>query len=63
MEMSKKSIDEYTEKLRGHYSRMTGRQAKGKLLDDYIAVTGFQRNMPPRSSEGSWTLTTLGLSP
>lgn len=43
MEMSKKSIDEYTEVLRERYSRMTGRQAKGKLLDEYIAVTGFER--------------------
>ena len=43
MEMSKKSIDEYTEKLRERYSRMIGRQAKGKLLDEYTAVTGFER--------------------
>ena len=43
MEMSKKSIDEYTQKLRERYSRMTGRQAKGKLLDEYIAVSGYER--------------------
>ena len=43
MEMSKKSIDEYTEKLRERYSRMTGRQARGKILDEYIEVTGFER--------------------
>lgn len=43
MEMSKKSIDEYTQKLRERYSRMTGRQARGKILDEYIGVTGFER--------------------
>lgn len=43
MEMSKKSIDEYTEKLRERYSRMTGRKARGKILDEYIGVTGFER--------------------
>ncbi len=43
MEMSKKSIDDYTEKLRERYSRMTGRQARGKILDEYIEVTGFER--------------------
>ena len=43
MEMSKKSIDEYTQKLRERYSRMTGRRARGKLLDEYIEVTGYER--------------------
>ena len=43
MEMSKKSIDEYTEKLRERYSRMTGRLARGKLLDEYTEVTSFER--------------------
>lgn len=43
MDMSKKSIEEYTEKLRERYSRMTGRQARGKVLDEYIAITGFER--------------------
>lgn len=43
MEMSKKSIDEYTEKLRERYSRMTGRRARGTLLDEYIEITGYER--------------------
>ena len=43
MEISKKSIDEYTEKLRERYSRMTGWRARGKLLDEYIEVTGYER--------------------
>jgi len=41
--MSEKSIEEYTEKLRERYGRMTGRQARGKVLDEYIEVTGFER--------------------
>ena len=43
MEMSKKSIEEYTEKLRERYARMSGRQARGAVLDEYILVTGFER--------------------
>ena len=43
MEMSKKSIDEYTQKLRERYSRMTGRQARGIILDEYIGFIRFER--------------------
>ncbi|MDC0302700.1 transposase family protein [bacterium] len=53
MEMSKKSVDEYTEKLRERYARMTGRQAKGKLLDEYTAVTGFERKYAIKVLGGS----------
>ncbi len=41
--MSQKSIEEYTLKLRERYARMSGRQARGKLIDEYIEVTGFER--------------------
>lgn len=41
--MSQKSIEQYTWKLRERYGRMSGRQARGKLLDEYIEVTGFER--------------------
>lgn len=43
MEMSEKSIKEYTEKMRDRYGRMTGKEARGRLLDEYTQVTGFER--------------------
>jgi hypothetical protein len=33
MEMSKKTIEEYTKKMRSRYARMTGRKARAVLLD------------------------------
>ena len=41
--MSRKSRDEYLEKMRERYARMTGRQARGKLLDEFCLVTGHER--------------------
>ena len=43
MEMSETSIEEYTEKMRGRYARMTGRKARGRLLDEFVEVTGWDR--------------------
>jgi len=43
MGMSQESIKEYTEKLRERYSRMTGKRARSRLLDEYTEVTGFNR--------------------
>jgi len=43
MEMSRESVTEYTEKMRGRYARMTGRKARGALLDEYTEVTGHER--------------------
>ena len=43
MEMSETSIEEYTEKMRGRYVRMTGRKARGRLLDELIEITGWDR--------------------
>lgn len=43
MAMSETSTREYTQKMRGRYSRMTGKQARGRLIDEYVAVTGFER--------------------
>lgn len=43
MEMSEKSIEEYTEKMRGRYARMTGKMARGVLLDEFVEVTGWDR--------------------
>jgi len=53
MEMSKKSIDEYTEKIHERYARMTGRRAKGVLLDEYIVNTGFERKYATKALGGS----------
>jgi hypothetical protein len=43
MEMSEKSIEEYTEKMRGRYARMTGKMARSVLLDEFVEVTGWDR--------------------
>lgn len=43
MGMSEKSIEEYTKKMRGRYARMTGKLARGKLLDEFSEVTGWER--------------------
>ena len=43
MEMSEKSIIEYTTRMRERYARMTGRRARGVMLDEYTEVTGFER--------------------
>ena len=43
MAMSETSIEEYTEKMRERYARMTGRKAKSKLLDEFISITGWER--------------------
>jgi hypothetical protein len=43
MSMSEKCIEEYTKKMRGRYARMTGRKARGSLLDEFVAVVGWER--------------------
>jgi hypothetical protein len=43
MEMSQQSITEYTQRMRGRYRRRTGKQARSKLLDEYVEVTGYER--------------------
>ena len=43
MGMSETSIEEYTEKMRSRYARMTGRKARGRLLDELVEVTGWDR--------------------
>lgn len=40
--MSEKSIEEYTDKMRERYARMTGRKARTRLLDEYTSVTGWE---------------------
>lgn len=43
MGMSQESTNEYTEKIRERYLRMTGKRARSRLLDEYTEVTGFDR--------------------
>jgi hypothetical protein len=43
MAMSEKSTQEYTEKMRERYSRMTGRKAKSTLLDEFVRITEWDR--------------------
>jgi hypothetical protein len=41
--MSENSTEEYTKKMRGRYARLKGRRARGKLLDEFIEITGWER--------------------
>ena len=41
--MSKKSKDEYLQKMQWRYSRRTGKAAKSYLIDEFSEVTGFER--------------------
>ena len=43
MSMSEESTKEYTKKMRSRYARLTGRKARGKLLDEFIEITGWER--------------------
>lgn len=43
MDMSEKSIEEYTGRMRARYARMTGRKARSRLLDEFVEVTGWDR--------------------
>lgn len=41
--MSKKSKDEYLQKMRWRYGRRTGKAAKSCLIDEFSEVTGYER--------------------
>ncbi len=43
MGMSEKSTEEYTKSMRARYGRLTGRKARGRLLDEFVEVTGWER--------------------
>lgn len=43
MGMSETSIEEYTKKMRARYARLTGRKARGRLLDEFVEITGWDR--------------------
>lgn len=39
----KESLEDYTQMMRGRYTRRTGRQARSALLDEYCQSTGLER--------------------
>jgi hypothetical protein len=41
--MSKETLDEYIPRVRERYSRLTGKRARSRLLDDFCAVSGYGR--------------------
>ncbi len=41
--MSRPTRDEYLQKMRCRYRRYTGKEAKGRLLDEFCQVTGHER--------------------
>lgn len=43
MGMSEKSTEEYTKRMRARYGRLTGRKARGTLLDEFVEITGWER--------------------
>jgi hypothetical protein len=43
MKMSETSIEEYTQKMRCRYLRMTGKRGRGRLLDELVEMTGWDR--------------------
>ncbi len=43
MGMSETSTEEYTKKMRARYGRLTGRKARGKVLDEFVEITGWDR--------------------
>lgn len=43
MAMSEKSIEEYTEKMRERYARMSGKRARSVLLDEFVEMTRWDR--------------------
>lgn len=43
MEMSESSIEEYTLRMQARYARRRSKQARSRLLDEYVAVTGRER--------------------
>jgi hypothetical protein len=43
MGMSETSTEEYTKKMRARYARLRGRKARGKLLDEFVEITGWDR--------------------
>ena len=41
MKMSEASVEEYTEKMRSGYGRLTGKKTRGRLLDEFMEVSGW----------------------
>jgi hypothetical protein len=41
--MSQASLREYIPRVRSRYQRLPGKQARSRLLDEFCAVSGFER--------------------
>ena len=41
--MSENTLNEYIPRFRARYSRMTGKKARSRLLDEFCEVTGYGR--------------------
>lgn len=61
--MSRTTRDEYLEKMRCRYGRRTGKQAKGKLLDEFCQVSGHERKYASKLLTNRRGLGSLGSRP
>ena len=43
MGVSETSTEEYTKNMRARYARLTGRKARGQMLDEFVEITGSDR--------------------
>ncbi len=50
--MSQGSLQEYIPRVRGRYQRMTGKRARSRLLDEFCAVSGFERKYASKVLSG-----------
>lgn len=41
--MSQKSLKEYIPRVKERYQRMTGKEARGRVLDEFCEISGFER--------------------
>ena len=50
--MSQTSLTEYIPRVRNRYARMTGKQARSVLLDEFCAVSGWERKYAMKVLQG-----------
>lgn len=50
--MSQKSLAEYIPRMRNRYERMTGKAARSRLLDEFCAVSGWERKYATKVLRG-----------
>jgi hypothetical protein len=52
MRMSESCIEGYGEKMRGRYGGKRGKQARSRLLDEFVEITGRESAPPRRDGAG-----------